>query len=293
MCRSLRRGDIKAYERRLGALRRKGIKIEGSEGKILPSAFGDGMGLFFGPSLFEITKTMLRFEELGLADLLDSPPEPQSEESKKLTWLWNLAQIETDSSARICEALGANAPSIEIFGEEDPQVWREFSEREEEAWFFTLFASFYRRQTASYADMDERLSWAHALGRLLEWRRWRREGYDLAAVQQADFVAGRKKGEGPRMAQEKKKRRQRLIAEIVNRLGEPPRKKSGRVHWGYWANAVRKEATIQAVLARKKAITLAQHKRADLLNEIAGQTGGTIISQIRAAMEEGEIRKVD
>ena len=70
---------------------------------------------------------------------------------------------ESNSFERICAAVEAKAASIETFDEDDPPDWREFGEREVDAWFLTNFAYFYSRQNASYADIAERLRWAHAL----------------------------------------------------------------------------------------------------------------------------------
>jgi hypothetical protein len=87
-----------------------------------------------------------------------------------------------DSSGRICAAIGAKAASIETFGEDYPPSWHQFGEPEAEAWFLTLFAFFYRRQNTTYIDIDERLKWAHALGRLMQWRQFWREGHDARSV---------------------------------------------------------------------------------------------------------------
>jgi len=174
--------------------------------------------------------------------------------------------------ARICAAVGVDAASIETFEEGVPAAWHEFGKQEAEAWFLTNFAYFYSRQNASYADIDERLKWAHALGRLLEWWRWRREGHDLGAVQQARFSSGRDKKEGAKAVRQSKDRRRREIAEIVGKLGDAPRfktgKKAGEVNFSEWAREVLKEARIGSALAHQKE----NHAKAEILNEIAGQT---------------------
>lgn len=181
---------IKWYTRRLGALERRGSKLIGQK-RFLPRALGDGLHFFHRPS--EITDVLRRFDELGLSDLLEPPPESKYEDDKLVELFGRVPRVawkEVDSSDRICTAIGAKAASIETFGEDDPLPWHEFGEREADAWFLTNFAYFYSRQSASYADIDERLRWAHALGSLMECWRWRRKGYDAEAVHGRKFPAG-------------------------------------------------------------------------------------------------------
>jgi hypothetical protein len=158
------RPPIKLVQRRLGALGRKGIKIEGSK-RFLRTALGDGLALFFNSNQRDIANTLRRFEKLGLSDLLDPPTETEDHGSKLV-----------DVTARICTALGAKAASIELFDKDFSPSWSKFGKPEADAWFLTNFAFFYAKQNDPSADLDWRLSWALALGRLMEWRRyWRRE----------------------------------------------------------------------------------------------------------------------
>ncbi len=288
---------IKHYKRRLGALERRSFKLERQK-QFLRTPWGDGLALFHNP--FEIDAVLRQFEELGLTDLLDPPPdiEPQGAEYREIlenlfsqkSWS-NYAEKMADGMARICAAVGADAASIETFDEDVPAAWHEFGKQEAEAWFLTNFALFYSRQNASHADIEERLRWAHALGRLLEWRRWRREGHDLGAVQQARFSSGRDKKEGSKAVRQSKDRRRREIAEIVGKLGDAPRfktgKKAGEVNFSEWAREVLKEARIDSALAHKDG----DHGKAGILNEIAGQTEKTVISAIKFAIQCGEIGK--
>jgi len=258
----------------------------------------DGLALLHNP--FEIDAGLRQFEELGLTDLLDPPPdiELQGAEYREIlenlfsqkSWS-NYAEKMADGMARICAAVGVDAASIETFGKDDPASSRNFDERDAEAWFLTNFALFYSRQNASHADIEERLRWAHALGRLLEWRRWRSEGHDLRAVQQARFSSGRDKKEGSKAVTQFKDRRRREIVEIVGKLGDAPRfktgKKAGEVNFSEWAREVLKEARIDSALAHKDG----DHVKAGILNEIAGQTEKTVISAIKFAIQCGEIGK--
>ena len=283
-----RRDDIKAVTRRLGALERRGFEIKGTK-RFLTTPLTDGRALFLRPTRREIGPIVRRFEELGLTDLIEPPPEYENDKlsgrMREFTWK------ESNSFERICAAVEAKAASIETFDEDDPPDWREFGEREVDAWFLTNFAYFYSRQNASYADIAERLRWAHALGRLLEWWRWRREGHDLGAVQQARFSSGRDKKEGSKAVTQSKDRRRREIAEIVGKLGDAPRfktgKKAGEVNFSEWAREVLKEARIDSALAHQKE----NHAKAEILNEIAGQTKKSVIGAIKLAIKNGEIGK--
>ena len=132
------RPRIKWHTRQLGALERRGFKFLGEEKQFLRSALGDGLSFFLGPSSFEIAAVLGRFEELGLTDLLEPPPESEYEDHKTWddkTWtrMWKHAGKEVDGITRICAAVGAEAASIETFGEDDPPPWREFGEREKRA----------------------------------------------------------------------------------------------------------------------------------------------------------------
>jgi hypothetical protein len=93
-----------------------------------------------------------------------------------------------DEARRICAALAATAPSIETFDSTAPPEWKRFGATEGEAWFLVNFVRYYRRSHDATADVEARRQYAIALGRLLEWWRWRREGHDRRA-------AGKKKSE--------------------------------------------------------------------------------------------------
>lgn len=172
--------------RRLGALSRSGYKV--TKGKrFLHLAQEDGQSLFYRPS--EIAAVVRRFEDLGLADLLAAQGTEYKEDEifgtfPKLDW------ENADITGRICDAVGAKAASIEIFQKDDPSPWCEFGEREADAWFLTNFAWFYSRQNEPNASIEWRLEWAHALGRLMQWKNFWFEGHDARVVSRMNSDSG-------------------------------------------------------------------------------------------------------
>ncbi len=171
-------GRRRPIMRRLGALERLGnMVVEGK--RFLHFALGDGQYLFYRPS--EITAVVRQFEELGLADLL-APPVTEYEEDEVFGIFPKLEWRNADFTTRICDAVGAKAASIEIFEEKRPSTWSCFGEQEAEAWFLANFAWLYPKQNDPNARMDWRLKWAHALGRLMQWRQFWREGHDARSV---------------------------------------------------------------------------------------------------------------
>jgi hypothetical protein len=292
-----KRPKITRVKRQLGALNRESRQIVGIK-RFLRTAESDGLSLFFHSAWHDVAEALRRFEELGLTDLLDPPPESEYEDHAVLGQVPKVKWEMVIPSQRICAAVGAKAASIEKFKDTDPAPWRAFNEAkpwespEAEAWFLTNFAFFYSRQNDPNADIDWRFRWALALGRLLQWRQFWFEGHDLGARRNADFEEGKNKQRGPQEISKKKKRRRGEIVDIVRQLGEPPRKQNGNIHWTHLARAVRDEATKRAGSERKEAITREQHTRVDFLNEVAGQADRTIIDQIREAIEEGKIRNI-
>jgi hypothetical protein len=215
--RSLRPEDVETFKRPLGALERRAIKFRGQR-RFLTPALSDGLALFYRH--YEITAVLRRFEELGLADLLNPPPEPEYEDDPIFGQVPKLKWEKVDRSARICAAVGAKAASIETFRDDDPLLWREFGEREAEAWFLTNFAFFYSRQSAPYASIDERLKWALALGGLLQWGEFWFEGHDANAQSaQIQRTGGKVGGQQPKRRVWAEELAENLIARGARDLG--------------------------------------------------------------------------
>ena len=162
-----------------------------------------------------------------------------------------------------------------------------------EAFFLSAFAQidFWMRRDVESGKAEGASLYGLMLGRCIEWWRWRRQGHDLGAVQQASFSSGRDKELGAEAATQSKDRRWREIAEIVGKLGDAPRfevgKRAGQVHFHAWAREVLKEARIDSALAHRDG----NHAKAGILNEIAGQTEKTVISAIKFAIQSGETGK--
>ena len=191
-----RREDIKGT-RRVGALEIRGIEIAGRN-RFVRLPVVDGRSLFLAPTPREIEAFVARFDELNLSDLLEPPPERKNVDGQPSGRIPEFVPEDFISMARIRAATGAKALTFNIFGEGAPAAAQEFGEVEQEAAVLLLFAYFYSRQNASYADVDQRFRWAHALGRLLEWWRWRSGGHDRDATMHQNRRRTSREGGGNR-----------------------------------------------------------------------------------------------
>ncbi len=104
-------------------------------------------------------------------------------------------------------------------------------------WLLVHFASTHHEYLAAKdrGDVIAAMQAGFMLGRLTEFWRWRSEGHDLAAVQQASFSSGRAKQTGGEAARASKDRRRQAIVGIVEKLGDAPRFEAGEVNFSEWA----------------------------------------------------------
>ena len=79
---------IKHYKRRLGALERRSFKLVRQK-QFLRTPWGDGLALFHRPG--EIAEHLRRFEELGLADLLEAPDARCDDDEEIWDRMWKQA----------------------------------------------------------------------------------------------------------------------------------------------------------------------------------------------------------
>jgi hypothetical protein len=150
--------------------------------RFLRTPEADADRLFLFEALLDLRPYVERLQDLHLADLLDMPgPSPAHD------------------ARRICAALGARAPSIETFGSSVPSEWKGFGSAEAEAWFLVNFVRYYRHSHDAASPIRAR-AYANALGRLIEWWRWRREGHDRRAAGKRRSEAAQPKAVAARRA---------------------------------------------------------------------------------------------
>jgi hypothetical protein len=198
--------------RHLGALEKRVLRVRGGK-QFIPAVVSDASRLFLSKSITGNRTHVERFRELGLADLLKASPHSPNEtldsnelmndnddlfHALKATWAPEKDELITQ---RICAALGASRPNIEIFAVGDPKSQMNYNPADQEAWFLINFAWFHREAFDPSASIDSRLAYAMALGRLVEWWRSRESGLDRMA-------AGKKRSEAamPKAAAERRRK---------------------------------------------------------------------------------------
>ncbi len=115
-----------------------------------------------------LTAVVARFHELQIGDLL----EPE---------YWLGEDYLSDSDQRILVATGAVKATIETHEKSNPKAKQNFDLKNSEAWFLSNFVWYYSMAFGEAASPQFRLPFAIKLGRLIEWWRWRREGFDKVA----------------------------------------------------------------------------------------------------------------
>lgn len=173
----------------LGALDHDTFRLGGK--RFFRTTICDATGLFLTPSLGGNRKQVARLEELGLSDML-KPPITDAKESdtsvvSKTDFIWGDGEREKITK-RICEALNASRANIETFSKDSPNSGMNYVAADQEAWFLINFIWFHREAQDNGSSLDYRLAYAMALGRLIEWWRWRASGLDRMA-------AGKKRSE--------------------------------------------------------------------------------------------------
>ena len=152
-----------------GVLESFEILVNGKKKTIAGTPLVEGIQLFLAGRASGLYDVRRRMVELKVGDLL----EPK---------YWHGDNYVTDSLARILIATGAARATIETHEKASPKAVDNFDLKNSEAWFLSNFIFYYSRAFDAAATFEDRLPFAIALGRLIEWWRWRSSGFDKMAV---------------------------------------------------------------------------------------------------------------
>lgn len=188
---------IEAFDATLGALELRTMRTKARR-RYRKTATGQGRKLFLYEALTGLLPYRKRFEELGLSDLLDIPATPRPENNTHRTD-GSLRTNEPLYERRICTALGVHAAIVPAYAGNRDNKQKQSSGPEAEAWFLTNFVHFHRPMMDLETSDDQRLAHAIALGRLIEWWRWRRDGLDRLAASKKNSEAALSKARRARL----------------------------------------------------------------------------------------------
>jgi hypothetical protein len=175
--------------RRYGAIGKPGVAVKGGK-TFRETPWGVGARLFLAEPLVGMQRYEERFAELGLGDLLGPGRYERNAEAREPTEPTPSAAATdarsdsrlADDLSRICAALGTDCAAIRVFGKDDLRGEANFDPAASEAFFLANFAWFNSLATDPNTIEDERQPYWIALGRLVEWWRWRSSGLDGAAA---------------------------------------------------------------------------------------------------------------